>query len=236
MSSTDPAKTIKAKDLKAYFEESRGLERDLLAELIRSRRTAWRVAIAAGLTAVVSVGAIAGLTPLKEVSPPAVFRVDKTTGHLEEVTSLTSAAVSPGEAFDVAQLNRYVLACESYDWHTLQRDYEICGLLSSVPRQQEYRKKFDGPDALDKRIRDSARIRVDVASITPSDSGTAVVRFSRRQENIDGSKEPTEHLIATIAFTYVSAQMKAADRRENPLGFQVTSYRVDPEISSRKAN
>ena len=36
--------------------------------------------------------------------------------------------------------------------------------------------------------------------------------------------------IATIAFTYTRAPMSEPDRLRNPLGFQVTSYRADPEV------
>jgi len=34
-----------------------------------------------------------------------------------------------------------------------------------------------------------------------------------------------------VAFTYTRAPMLEADRLRNPLGFQVTSYRADPEVS-----
>jgi type IV secretion system protein VirB8 len=36
--------------------------------------------------------------------------------------------------------------------------------------------------------------------------------------------------IATIAFAYTKAPMAEADRLRNPLGFQVISYRSDPEV------
>lgn len=36
--------------------------------------------------------------------------------------------------------------------------------------------------------------------------------------------------IATIAFTYTRAPRSEPDRLRNPLGFQVTSYRADPEV------
>ncbi|WP_276662626.1 type IV secretion system protein [Thauera aminoaromatica] len=41
--------------------------------------------------------------------------------------------------------------------------------------------------------------------------------------------EQRRNWIATIGYTYVNAPISAQDRRINPLGFQVYSYRVDPE-------
>ena len=43
MSKKQP-KPVKAEQLKTYYEESRGLERDLIDEFVKSRKTAWRVA------------------------------------------------------------------------------------------------------------------------------------------------------------------------------------------------
>jgi type IV secretion system protein VirB8 len=39
-----------------------------------------------------------------------------------------------------------------------------------------------------------------------------------------------ENFIATVAFDYKNTPSKEADFLVNPLGFQVLSYRVDPEM------
>ncbi len=69
---------------------------------------------------------------------------------------------------------------------------------------------------------------IEVRSITPAKS-TAVVRFVRTRRSADGSEDVEESLVATIGFEYVPAPMREEDRMVNPLGFKVTSYRVDPE-------
>lgn len=40
------------------------------------------------------------------------------------------------------------------------------------------------------------------------------------------------HWVATINFKYVGKPTTEAGRLNNPLGFQVISYRADPEIAS----
>ena len=57
--------------------------------------------------------------------------------------------------------------------------------------------------------------------------GVANVRFHRTVRR--GPQLEESDWIATVAFTYTKAPMAEADRLRNPLGFQVTSYRADPE-------
>ena len=60
----------------------------------------------------------------------------------------------------------------------------------------------------------------------------AQIRFDKITVPMGGdiSKQvPPQSLIATVGFEYVNAPQKEEDRSVNPLGFQITSYRVDPE-------
>ena len=82
------ADSIKTDEITEYLEQSRGLERDYLGELVRSRRWAWRCALAAGVLALASVGAVAGLTPLKAPPEMYVVRVDNATGAIDHVSQL----------------------------------------------------------------------------------------------------------------------------------------------------
>jgi type IV secretion system protein VirB8 len=211
---------------RTYLEESKGLERDFLEEQIRSKALAWRLALGSwGLLALALLG-YAQLLPLKKVEPY-VVRVDNATGAVDIVTVLREAPQSYGEVVDKYWLNKYVLNRESYDWQTLQASYDTAVLLSSEAVQREIAALFDGPKARDKVLGERVRYVVKVRSITPS-KDTAVVRFVRTRR-VEGAEDADESLVATIGFQYVPAPMKEEDRLVNPLGFQVTSYRVDPE-------
>lgn len=224
---------VTSRDLPSFLAESRGLERDFLGELARSRRTAWRVAGVMTLLALAGLGAgVAGL--FQPPAPPLVLRVDNATGAVEQVTALKTEA-SYGEVVDAYWVNRYVLDRESYDWHTIQSTYAATALMSAPEVQRDYHQLFDGPEARDGVLGDKARIEVAMRSIQPTAKGQAVARFATVKIDAgSGMKEPPRHWIATIGFTYVSAPMRAEDRRINPLGFQVTSWRVDPESVAGK--
>ncbi len=224
---------VRSRDLPSFLVESRGLERDLFGEVLKSRRAAWRVAGVMTILALAGLGAgvAAQLIP---PAPPLVLRVDNATGAVEQVTALR-AEESYGEVVDAYWLNRYVLDRESYDWNTVQSAYDATALMSAPDVQQDYRKLYEGAEARDKALGPNARIVVTVRSIQPTAKGQASVRFVTEQVNANGAKEPPRNWIATVAYTYVSAPMRAEDRRVNPLGFQVTSYRADPEsVSGRE--
>jgi type IV secretion system protein VirB8 len=222
---------MRAGDLEQYLEESRGLERDYLEELVRSRRAAWRVAAGAAVLVAAALAAVVALVPLKRVEA-FVLRVDNATGAVDLVTTLRDGQASYGEVVDRYFLNKYVLARESYDYETLQTAYDTTALMSSGEVQREYAALFDGPKARDKVLANRVRVVVKVRSIAPGTTrNTAVVRFATRAAHADGTSEPEESLVATIGFRYVGGAMHEQDRLVNPLGFQVTSYRVDPEIA-----
>ena len=221
---------IKARELDRYLEECRGLERDYLAELVQSKRAAWRVASAAGVLMALALVALLALLPLKRVEA-FVVRVDDATGSVDVVTTLRDSQVSYGEAVDKYFVNKYVLARESYEYDTLQTGYDTTLLLSSPDVQRAYASLFEGPNALDKILGRETQIAVKVRSIALGTSGnTAVVRFVRERTQVNGAPAVVENLVATIGFRYVGAAMHEQDRLVNPLGFQVTSFRVDPEV------
>jgi type IV secretion system protein VirB8 len=224
---------VKSDDLKSYLEESRGLERDYMAEVLHSRLIAWRLAIGSGSLLAVALLALLFLTPLK-TNTPFILRVDNATGHVEVLTTLRESESSYGEVVDSYFLNQYVLNREGYDYNTIQNSYNTTALLSDPEVQREYYALFEGVQARDKVLKDRAKIIVQIRSITPttetgSPGGTAVVRFSTQLKHNNGSMEPLQNWIATASYTYRDAVMSPEDRRINPLGFQITSYRIDPE-------
>ena len=80
------------------------------------------------------------------------------------------------------------------------------------------------------RVRDrpESEAIVSIRAIGFINDGVANVRFHRTVRQAQQTVE--SDWIATIAFTYTRAPMSEPDRLRNPLGFQVTSYRADPEV------
>jgi len=211
------------------WEASKTLARE------RSERRAWTVAIAAAIMTVLSWLAIVLMMPLK-TTEAYVVRVDNATGVPDIVTAMEDKKVTGDEVMDKYWLAQYVLARETYDWHTLQQDYDKVGLLSSPNVGKEYAELFEGKEALDKRYGEKIRATVKVISVVPSGADTGTVRFIKTTKRVDEEGPgATTSWVATIAFEYRNPSIiKESQRLVNPFGFQVLSYRVDPEMTGGK--
>lgn len=222
---------VDADDYQAYLDESRGLERDFIAELVTSRRNAWWTATGACAVSVASViGMLGVVAAYRSPPPPAVFTVDKSTGQVDVVTQLANSAIKTSWATDKQYINSYVLSREGYDYNSLQLFYDTTGLMSAERVQQEYYRIFAGKTGRQNQLGDNATISVDIKSIVEGPDNSATVRFSTTTHYNNGTSVGPANFIATLAYRYVGAPMLEKDRRIDALGFQITSYKVDPEV------
>lgn len=215
-------------NLKSYFDRARRFDQDRLIQVERSARIAWLIAGCAGIAAVVSVFAIAGLTPLKTVEP-FVVRVDNSTGIVDVVSALTSNPGTYDEAVTKYFAARYVRARESYIWSEAKENFRTVALLSAQPEQTRFAALYRGsnPDSPQNIYGRSVMSRINIASISLINANVASVRYMRTITR--GEDVRTTHWVATLTFSYVNAPMSSTDRLVNPLGFAVSEYRADPE-------
>jgi type IV secretion system protein VirB8 len=224
---------VKSEDFAAYLVESRGLERDFIREVLRSRRAAWRTAAGAGVFGIVALAVLGvQIHESSQPVPPFILRVDNATGQTDVLSVMKTRQDSYGEVIDQFWLNQYVLHRESYDYQTIQADYNATGLMSAPDVAAEYHHVFEGDQARDKVLADRARILVETESppVVNAATSTATARFTTVVHWKSNKPDEVRHWIATIAYRYVNSPMKPQDRLINPLGFQVMSYRVDPEL------
>ena len=217
-------------EIQAYLNETNALERDLLAEKESSKKLAWRSAYFSW--AIAFAGVFAGIAGLRqEASPPVILTVNATTGAVESTTVQKVAEISYGEAVDSYFVNRYVLNREGYEYKTIQGMFDSTRLMSGGDAWAEYNAIYSGPNARDAMLGNRASINVSVRSIsTDSDTGIATVRYTTQQKWSNGKIDQPEYWIATIGYTYVRALMTTEERRINPLGFVVNTFRADPEV------
>ena len=218
-------------ELDAYFAAARSWDDDERQALRRSRQIAWTIAAAAsGLCALAMIG-LASLAPLKRVEP-FVVRVDESTGAVEVMTALKDTKrLTYDEAVTKHFLAQYVRAREGWFAPTAEADFTQVAIMSSPTEQRRWADRMDGANPLSPQItlgRDGSA-EVDIRAISFIAEGVAAVRFRRtvRKSGVVTADDG----IATIAFAYSRAPMAEADRLRNPLGFQVTSYRSDPEAT-----
>lgn len=219
---------------KSAFDEANEWEASRTEGIEKSERRAWRVAFCAIFVAIIAVAAVAMMVPLKETVPYLV-RVDNTTGVPDLVSVMTTKNVTGIEVMDKYWLANYVRARENYDWYTLQHDYDTVRLMSAQNVGQGYAKQFEGPDALDKKNGKTVRTTISIISVVPTGPNTGTIRFIKTTKRVEEEGQPgtgtTTKWIATVGFEYVNAPTKESDRQVNPVGFQVLSYRVDPEMA-----
>jgi type IV secretion system protein VirB8 len=222
---------VPSNDLKRYFAEAKRWDQDRLASAVRSKRLAWTVAAVAGGLAITATVAVVGLTPLKSVEP-FVIRVDQATGAVDLARGL-SAETGPvryEEAVSKYFLAQYVRAREGYLDTAAEENFRLVSILSGPAEQRRWADLFRGtnlasPQNLYGRAAEaSVSIRA-VGFINPEVANVRYRRTVRRAQQVEESD-----WIATIAFAYTRAPMTEADRLRNPLGFQVLSYRSDPEV------
>lgn len=214
-----------------FYEQALGWETSRILEVEKSRRKAWLAFYLMAGIAVLSWGAIVMMMPLKERIPYLV-RVDNNTGATDIVTVLKSKDVSTDEVMVKHWLHRYVAARETYDWFTLQDDYEFVGAFSGKDTGEEYAAQFGGENGLDKVNGDRVRRTVDVLSIVPTANGSATVRFITKETSTlsKGAAPRTQGWVATIGYVVPEdCALSEEARMVNPTCFQVMSYRRDPE-------
>lgn len=197
----------------------------------KSNQRAWTVAFISIILCFLSIGAVILLTPLKTVQPY-VIRVNETTGMVDIITTLKNKKVTESEAVNKFFISTYVKSRESYYYGTLQQDYYLVQLYSSPSVAKTYRSIYDGDNSRVKRLQNNFEVRIEINSIVLGKSvetQTATVRFTEYKRNLLSQTTTKTTKVATLTYRYVKNELKASDRLKNPLGFEVTSYRVDYE-------
>jgi type IV secretion system protein VirB8 len=221
--------------LEAYFAEGASWDADRQAQRQRSERTAWIVAGAGWLCALIVAIALMLLTPLKRVEP-FVIRVDNSTGVVDVVPVYAGDAPMP-EVFTRYLLTHYVTVCERFDFATAESDYEECGAFHSAQRNQAWYAQWNpsNPASPLNVYKDGTTVRAEVASVSFFKRGNdisdlAQVRYVKGLRTAGSVAEKQTHWIATIQYVYGEPSKDPKVRRWNPLGLKVVDFRPEPEV------
>lgn len=213
-----------------YYAEAASWNRDRVQSTRSSLRLAWWIAGVAAAIALLEGIALVFLTPLKTVVPYTLL-VDRTTGYVQALKPLEQAKITPDAALTQSFIVQYVIAREGFDMATVNANYRKVSLLSADSARSSYLQAMQvsnpqSPLAVYPR---STVIEVRVKSVSPIGANAALVRFDTMRS--DGGREPqlAGSWVALVNYRYSGEPMKLEDRFVNPLGFQVSRYRKDPE-------
>lgn len=185
----------------------------------------------------VGISAIYSISTSKAIQP-FVIEVEDKTGLVHVVTPRSLEKWTANEALIKSFLVQYIRARESYYPHRYKEDYyQTVRIMSSERVYSSFRKDIDylNPNSPIVRYGSSITRIVEFKSINIRDEKqssiySAQVRFVVQGDGVTGKLSP-EHKIAIVDFEFLpTKEYNFTERTANPLGFTVTSYRVDQDV------
>jgi type IV secretion system protein VirB8 len=220
-----------------YLDQAREFEKSKVEAAQEKASIADRRSVLSGGIALVAVFGMATLGILKRPNPPAVLRVNDTTGKVDVLPTTANGHVSFTEKTDRADLRHYVEMRESYDWETISDMHSAVMFMSDDHEKDAYDALIRGPAGPLKLLKDQARVIARVGSITFVGS-TAQVFFSRQiiPLNAAAKRPDPTYWIATVAFARVDVPEKQDQQDIDPDGFRCTSYEVTRDYTRATAD
>lgn len=203
-------------------------DRDRLRE--RSQKRAWVLTWILAAVALVEGMALLSLAPLKAIVPYTIL-VDRQTGFATELDPARPARLGSDEALTRSLLVQYVAAREGFSIGSVRADYRKVMSWSSGPARDSYARQMSAsnPESPLTRYPRSSVLEVHPKSVSELEEGSALVRFDVVRIDDGGRTWPAVPYAAVIRYAFAPRQMTVEERFLNPLGFEVSRYRRDPE-------
>lgn len=178
---------------------------------------------------IISIGVVAYVINTKRFDP-FVIQIDDTTGMAKIVNPINSEILSGNEALAQYFIKKYVIARETYnpvDFTTLAN--KTVRLLSANSIYWDYRGYLRNEEVNPaiKYGQKNTTFLV-VKSWSKLNDNKYILRFSI---NETAQARRIFNKIAVVEFKYIPMELTEKDKDINPLGFQVTGYRVDDDSS-----
>ena len=222
----------KKSELDKYFAEAKDWDFDRVREANKQKRIAY-LAGAGGVAFGLLMLGWHVVAPLRSVEPY-VIRVDRQTGGVDVVTRLTNTRnITADEAVNKFFLSEYVRNREGWNGASAKEMQNKVLSLSMAQEQEKFaaQRRPQNPNSPVAIYQGGEIVSAAVRNITFINDRVAQVRFVRSVMRPGNAPDETSNWIATVNFKYVDRPTTEAGRLDNPLGFQVVSYRADPEIA-----
>ncbi|WP_332066277.1 virB8 family protein [Bartonella sp. CB189] len=212
-----------------YIKEARSFDIDRMYGMQLRMKIAMILTVIFGLMTISLALAVSALVPLKTIEP-FVIRVDNSTGIVDTVSALKDAPQNYDEAITRYFASQYVRAREGFQVSEAKNNFRIVSLLSSPAEQTRFAKWYSGANPESpQNIYQDMTVTVTIKSISFLSQDLIQVRYYKTVRDFSG-KESIFHEVSILNFSYINARISAEDRLINPLGFQVSEYRSDPEV------
>lgn len=214
------------------FEGAARWADDREAARARSRQRAWLLVWVLAAVAVVEGFALIALAPLKTVVPYTIL-VDRQTGYVTTLDPARPAVLGADQALIRSMLVQYVVAREGFSLPQVRQDYRRVMSWSSGTARASYARDMaaTNPDSPLARYGRSAVVEVVPKTVSELSDRSAMVRFDVVHSDGAGRSLPPVPHAAVINYRIQPREMTVEERFLNPLGFEVTRYRRDPEAA-----
>lgn len=202
---------------------------DVYGSAVVSRNRWFLVGVIALTLAVLEAGALIGLAPLKAVEPY-VIQVDNETGRTTVLAPLAERPLTQNEAVTKFFVVKYVLARETYDPQDLNSNYDQVRMMSTLEEANRFEDFIRGSHGPLEEFNNTFTRTVRVHSVSFLNQKTVQVRFKTIRTQVSSNEKQESYWIATVSYQFVNSPMNEEERLNNPLGFQITTYRIDQEV------
>lgn len=224
------ASGVLASELKAYFDRADSWDKTEAERARKDRRNAYMVA-AGGVALGLGATALYLMSPLKIVEPY-VIRVDQRAGSVDVVSVARDTQVITGdEAVRKYFLAEYIRSREAWIPKAREELFQKAASMTSTNELGRLRAQRDPSNAGSpvNLYRNGETASIEIRSISFISDKVGQIRFSRVVEGT-GANAVRSDWLATVQFDFGDKPTSDATRFYNPLGFVVTSYRVDSEL------
>lgn len=217
--------------LPEYYRDAESWADDRARDGARVQRIAWIVAAVAGGVALLEAMAIVYMLPLKQIEPYAVL-VDRQTGYVQSLNLSDNQAIVPDAALVRSMLAQYVVAREGFEINSLKENYRKVALWSAGDARSQYiaAAQASNPSSPLATLPRQTVIAVEIRSLSAIGPDTALVRYATLRTDPSGLPVQQGIWAAVIKYRFSAADMSAASRLTNPLGFQVLRYDRSAEL------
>ena len=179
---------------------------------------------------VISVFFVKSITESKSFEPFVIEMEDK-TGQINVVENLTTSRLTADESVKRFYLYNFLKIAEGYNYATYTEDMVKLGLFanSTVYRQLMNRISSKNDRSPVNTIKEGL-MTIGIKSMVFLTPKSVSIRFKVKNEKPNFYYPANRDLVAYIEFEFISLDLTANERLYNPLGFQVTKYRVDNDL------
>ena len=169
-----------------------------------------------------------------KAAAPYLIEYDKKSGYMTIVESKSKKEYTAQQAVKESMLMQYIYHREAPKLTTIEDDMNYVRVTTSVPMYGKYTETISKSISQLRTAGQFARYDIKVNSLSYLAANRVSIKITKNLVADDKVVNSTDYTIIAV-FNFADLEMPIDDLRLNPLGFQITSYRVQ-EVKTFKSS